>query len=925
MEGSDDIICNKFSISRGGKTLFRDAKLSLIHGRRYGLIGPNGCGKSTLMHAIGVGEVDEIRKAIPPGIDILLVEQEVQASEEITALQMVVNADTKRTALLKESKALEETLEKGGVKYIKQAKLEGKSFKVGDHVIFEGHSCTVLEEIDADGDITIQDEFDMDGAMAGRLTDIYDELQDIGADSAEQRASAILSGLQFLEDQKHHPTASFSGGWRMRISLARALFRKPRLLLLDEPTNHLDLHAVVWLEGYLQKWKHTLVVVSHDKDFLCTVCTDMLHCWQKKLVLYSGNYDVYEKVFASKLEEYQKEVDRQQKRLKQLRKEGKVSKDLGKKDGGADSASYKKQMQQVLGPKSQKGKELASFGGGGGSDEEEDGLLEAIKHVNMHITFPVAGEIPMPILAVDMVDFNYVKEEEEEDGTKVKKVMPTLFRAVDFGLNMDSRVALVGANGTGKSTLLKLMLGELEPVRGEVRLSRMCKIGVYSQHSCDQLTKTVKLAKGMTLTPVAYLQHQFIDLDEQTIRNALGKFGLEGHHHLQDMNTLSGGQKSRVVFVELGLRRCHLLLLDEPTNHLDLETVDCLVKGLRRFEGGVLVITHNVSLINAVCNEIWVLDEQKVNVFPGEFEDYRDDLAVEMSKIFDEDPEEKRRERERAEAALIKKERDAAAAAGGVDPSKPKSKAMRDAERKEARAAKAAKDKAEEEAKAKREAEAKELAHAEAEAELKAQRQATEATLERTSLLAKEAIAARAIPIDELFTRMLAAGPPPLEVCGGLLALTQDHKPIKLIAPFTAAVLRLKPTDAAKGAIEGETEGAVEGAVEGAEPCSPAERIDAWRLPLGWLICRCDDLEAAQLELLSALEPLVGADDTGPLPLKQAAPTLKALWECQLLEDKLLLQWRAAEAATAGGRRLRKFAQPFLEWLENTPISEEIA
>lgn len=128
---------------------------------------------------------------------------------------------------------------------------------------------------------------------------------------------------------------------------------------------------------------------------------------------------------------------------------------------------------------------------------------------------------------------------------------------------------------------------------------------------------------------------------------------------------------------------------------------------------------------------------------------------------------------------------------------------------------------------------------------------------------------------------MLAAGPPPLEVCGGLLALTQDHKPIKLIAPFTAAVLRLKPTDAAKGAIEGETEGAVEGAVEGAEPCSPAERIDAWRLPLGWLICRCDDLEAAQLELLSALEPLVGADDTGPLPLKQAAPTLKALWECQ--------------------------------------------
>eukprot|EP00965_Chrysotila_dentata_P183904 6072201-Pleurochrysis_carterae.AAC.1 len=175
----------------------------------------------------------------------------------------------------------------------------------------------------------------------------------------------------------------------------------------------------------------------------------------------------------------------------------------------------------------------------------------------------VAGEIAMPILAVDNVSFHY---ENQED----------LFTDVDFGLNMDSRVALVGANGTGKSTLLKLMLSELTPTRGEVRQSRSCKIGVYNQHSCDQLAAGMRLAKGEVLSPVSYLAHTFPSMSTQEIRNALGKFGLEGHHHLQAIETLSGGQKSRVVFVELGLRRCHLLLLDEPTNHLDLETVDCL-------------------------------------------------------------------------------------------------------------------------------------------------------------------------------------------------------------------------------------------------------------------------------------------------------------------------------------------------------------
>ena len=291
MEGSDDVHVHKFSISRGGKPLFKDCPLSLAHGRRYGLIGPNGCGKSTLMTAIGKQTNEEIMAGIPPQMDILLVEQEVAASKTISAVEMVVLADERRTALLKEEKELTKQLEEGGVKYVQQEKLKGESFEVGAKVTFEGRAVTILEGKDHEGDYTIQDAFDEDGAIAGRLTEVHEELTDIGADSAEARASAILTGLQFLEEQKSWPTASFSGGWRMRLSLARALFRKPRLLLLDEPTNHLDLHAVLWLETYLQSWQKTLVVVSHARSFLNSVCTDILHFQNKSIARHVGAVD----------------------------------------------------------------------------------------------------------------------------------------------------------------------------------------------------------------------------------------------------------------------------------------------------------------------------------------------------------------------------------------------------------------------------------------------------------------------------------------------------------------------------------------------------------------------------------------------------------------------------------------------------------
>jgi ATP-binding cassette subfamily F protein 1 len=865
------------------------------------------------MSAIAHGGNEAISAGIPPNMDILCVEQEVAASDEISALQMVVNADTQRTALLAEAKQIEESMEKGGdewyapisemMKVGERGKAEDLS--VGAKVRFQGKTMTIkhVDEKDLPPDhLCLQSEFDPDGSIAERLRDVYDELADIGADSAEVRASTILSGLQFLEEQKSWPTSSFSGGWRMRISLARALFRKPRLLLLDEPTNHLDLHAVIWLEGYLQKWKHTLVVVSHDRDFLTTVCTDILHCWQRKLVHYSGNYEVFEKVHRSRLEEYRKEFERQQKRLKELRKTGKIGK----------GELEQKEIATVLGKNGSKGgnKEHAAFGGGGDDDDdvEQLALLDQIKELNMHIDFKVGGEIAMPILAVDRVSFNY-------PGGK------TLFTNVDFGINMDSRIALVGANGTGKSSLLKLMLQQLSPTDGEVRQSRMCRIGVYSQHSCDQLAVDVKLAKGEKLTPVSYLLHKFPDRNYQEVRNMLGRFGLEGRHHEQEIKTLSGGQKSRVVFVELGMQRSHLLLLDEPTNHLDLETVDCLVTALHQFAGGVMVITHNMSLINKVCRDIWIIEEGDgkpggeggtVRKWQGEFEEYRDLLAEEMNQIVDEDPAVKARERAEKEAREAAKEAAKAAAEGGEDgaaaANKPKSKAQRDKERAEARAAARARDEAA--AAAKREAEEAEQAERAAKdaAVALAAKEAAERQLKHESDLAKAAIASRDIPLPKACATLVARCESAEAACGALLVLTQNHSPASLAAPLLNAILtagRQLPQPGAEG-------GAASSAADGVVP----PLVASWAWPLGWLVRRCDSVDAGERSVLAAFEK---ACVEHKHVAGEITPSLKALWEANVLSEEAIASWAATAApsgaSAAGARRARKFAGPFVEWL----------
>ena len=555
-------------------------------------------------------------------------------------------------------------------------------------------------------------------------------------------------------------------------------------------------------------------------------------------------------------------------------------------------------------------KDHANFGGAGAAEDdvEQMALLDQIKELNMNITFNVGGEIAMPILAVDNVSFNY-------PGGK------TLFTGVDFGLNMDSRIALVGANGTGKSSLLKLMLQDLTPTDGEVRQSRMCRIGVYNQHSCDQLAKDFKLAKGEKLTPVAYLMHKFPEFNYQQVRNMLGRFGLEGHHHEQEIATLSGGQKSRVVFVELGMQRSHLLLLDEPTNHLDLETVDCLVTALRNFQGGVMVITHNMTLINAVCNECWIIEAGDprpggeggtVRKWVGEFEEYRDQLAEELSSVVDEDPEEKARLKRVKEE---KEARDAAAAAraageeGGEAKAAPKSKAQRDKERAEARAAARARDEAA--AKAKKEAaEAEAAAKAAAEkAEAEALKAAAEAKLKHESDVAKAALVAKELPLVDAVRALVARCEGAEHACGGLLVLTQLHAPSALLAPLLAAIVDSTRSLGDSAAAADDRSGPA---------AALARRVRSWGAPLGWLVCRCDSLSAGQRALLAAVE--VSCADRPDTLLPAVALVLHALWEANVLDEEEVASWAADESAAGRvARRARRFASPLVEWLRTAP------
>ena len=528
-----DLRIDQFSMQVNGQELVRDCTLELNAGRRYGLLGANGCGKSNLLAALAGREVP-----VPAHLDVYHLREEAEPSQR-TALQAVV-----------------------------------------DHIEREVNRLQALEaSILAEG-----------GVGDERLQPVYEKLEALDPATFESRAAELLHGLGFDRAMMTRATEDMSGGWRMRVALARALFAAPALLLLDEPTNHLDLSACVWLEHYLARYAKCLLVVSHSQDFLNGVCTHIVRLSNKTLSYYTGDYDTFQKTLEADGVIQQRKHDKEQADIKHLR------------EFIASCGTYADKMKQA----NSKQKILDKM--------EAAGLTPSPKaDKTFQFSFPECRKLPPPVLPFKEVAFAYPGADLERDGFLLKNL--------EFGVDCDSRVALVGPNGAGKSTLLKLMTGDVEPSRGSVSRHAGLKIGRYHQHSVDVLDQSQH--------PVDFFLSEYERLKRPVDewRGFLGKFGISGKLQTTRIGLLSDGQKSRLVFAMICVEKPNLLLLDEPTNHLDIDAIDSLASAIKAFDGGLVLVSHDFRLIDQVASEIWVCENGGVTVWKDDIRAYKRKLA----------------------------------------------------------------------------------------------------------------------------------------------------------------------------------------------------------------------------------------------------------------------------------------------------------
>jgi ATP-binding cassette subfamily F protein 3 len=517
---------SNLTIRIAGRTLLDQADLSIEAGRRVGLVGRNGAGKSTLLRAIsGDLAVDGGEIRLSARARMAQVKQEAPSGPK-NLLDTVLEGDTERLALLAEA-----------------------------------------------------DRAEHDHAEPGRLAEIHDRLRAIGADAAPARAATILAGLGFDAAAQARAVQEFSGGWRMRVALATALFANPDLLLLDEPTNHLDLEATLWLESWLAKFPGAALVVSHDRGMLDRAVDSVAHLDRQKLSLTPGGYTEFVRI-------------RTEQAMQQSRAAERINAQRAHMQAFVDrfraKATKARQAQARL-------KAL----------EKLPAMESVIEDTVTRFAFPEPARLAPPILALDHVTVGY-------DGVPI-------LRNIHLSVDMDDRIALLGANGNGKSTLAKLVAGRLDPMAGEVRRSGKLKVGYFAQHQAEEL--------HLDETPIAHMARALPRALPPAVRAQLARFGLDADRAETPCGNLSGGEKARLLLALATRDAPQLLILDEPTNHLDIDAREALVRALGEYEGAVLLITHDPHLVELVAERLWLVADGTVRNYEGDLDEYRNLLA----------------------------------------------------------------------------------------------------------------------------------------------------------------------------------------------------------------------------------------------------------------------------------------------------------
>ena len=528
------IALRQVALQRGTQTLLENADLTLHDGIKAGIIGANGAGKSSLFKLL-LGELgpDQGDVEMSGGQRIAHMAQEVEALDR-PIIEYVLDGD----------------------KALRQAEAE------------------LLAAQEA--------------GEAHREAELHGLIETLDGYRAESRAAQLLVGLGFFQPDLSRPLSDFSGGWRMRVNLARTLFMPSDLLLLDEPTNHLDLDALLWLEQWLSRYPGTLLLISHDRDFLDAVCDHIVHMYHQTLELYRGNYSLFERTRAEKLALQQAEAAKQQARREE------IERFIARFKAQATKAKQAQSRVKML-------------------ERMED---IAIAHVDspFHFTLPAADKTSHPLLVLDQAQLGY--QGKERDTVQLDKVNITLLPG--------SRIGLLGPNGAGKSTLIKSLTGELELLNGKRVPGEHLAIGYFAQHQLEGL--------DVTSTPFVHVQRLSPRASDQEIRNFLGGFGFKGDDAFGKVATFSGGEKARLALALVAWQKPNLLLLDEPTNHLDLEMREALTEALAGFEGTVILVSHDRHLLRATVDEFWCVADNRVEPFDGDREDYRAGLKARLEE-----------------------------------------------------------------------------------------------------------------------------------------------------------------------------------------------------------------------------------------------------------------------------------------------------